>query len=458
MTKSKVSIVRNYILSMLESSEIQAGDRVPPAREIAETLGISFLKVQHAVESLCQNGVLHTRSRQGAFVLPDWRERILPENVCVYNPVEQFPWIDGMLSLVSDSIPGLRSSFAFRKGTLELRTTTHLLTQYEDYMDLSEIFEECFPDRDDFFTEPFSPFEIDGQMVGIPFAFSPRVVFYNPTLFEKAGCVRPQAGWTWSDFLKCVRKLKKILPADKIINYSPREHMFMNFIVRAGGRLFDPSAEDPVTLDSPRVAEGLRLCRQLGNLVGTQEYDEDELIRSFVRGEAGMHISGRHHMDFIVPSGFDDWNTVPMPLFEGGVDCSAQATDLVCVRKSCSSPELAKRYVREMLSARVQDYIGQSKHNIPIRKSSAFKSLDINDPRDALFASEITKISTNFNLHPPYPGALVLKGISQILEEKIDIEEGLGELAQAARTILGICSEGRRGAKMQSVFSRRKRP
>ena len=41
-----------------------------------------------------------------------------------------------------------------------------------------------------------------------------------------------------------------------------------------------------------------------------------------------MHLSGRHTMNFIQRSGFKDWQTVPMPLFDNGVDCSAQATDL----------------------------------------------------------------------------------------------------------------------------------
>lgn len=454
MAKNKVLIVRDHILSMLESGGISSGDRIPAARDLAERLNVSFIKVQQAVESLCQDGVLHSRSRSGTYVQAGWETRVLEENICVYNPVDQFPWIGGLLELIEGSMPGLRSSFAFKRGILELRTTSHVLTEYDDYMDLSEVFEECFPDRSDFFSKPFRPFEIDGKMVGIPFAFSPRVIFFNPGLFEKAGCPLPRPGWTWADFVSCIECLKRAIPVDRIINYQAKPHLFMNFIVRAGGSLFDPGSEDPVKVDSPQVLEGLRLYRELGGMLAGAVHRDVDFVQSFLAGEAAMQLSGRHFMDFIVESGYDGWNTVPLPLFEGGVDSSAQATDLVCVRKSCASPELAKRYVSAMLSEQVQDYIGQSKHNIPIRKSSAFKSLDLDDARDALFATEVAKISTSFNLQPPYPGSLMLDGIVRILEDGIDLEEGLSELAQVARTILGVRGHRQAGSAMRTVFGR----
>lgn len=452
MQPNRVSIVRNHILNLLEDGSISTGDRIPAAREIAEELNISFLKVQQAVDSLCQDSVLHTESRKGAFVRAGWEKRILPENMCVYNPVDHFPWIPDMLKLISDSIPGLRHTYAFKQGMLELRTTSHVLTEYDEYMDLSAILAECYPNREHFFDKPFRPFEIDGKMVGIPFAFSPRVLYYNPKLFKEAGCDMPQQGWTWENFTDCVKKLKKILPADRIINWYPTTHIFMNFIVRAGGRLFTPGANDPVTIDSPQVMHGLKLFEELGELIDYAHHDEDPFREDFFQGKAAMHLSGRHFMDFIMRANFEDWSTAPLPLFEGGVDCTAQATDLICIRKSCNNLELAKRYVSEMLSPRVQDYIGQWKHNIPIRKSSAYQSLDLDDPRDALFVIEVAKISTEFNLQPPYPGSLMLEGMAEMLKRRIDLKTGLKELAQVARTMIGIQRIGATTPSKASIF------
>ncbi len=441
MAKNKVQVVRDHILNMLENREIHSGERIAAAREIAEQLGVSFLKVQQAVESLCQDGVLYSHSRKGTFVQENWHMRVLAENICVYNPVEFFPWIPDLLSMIEGYIPGLRSTFAFRRGMLELRTTSHVLTEFDSYMDLSPIFEECYPDRSVFFEKPFRPFEVNQRMVGIPFAFSPRVIFYRPSMFKKAGIPLPSAGWKWDDFINSVEALKKVLPKSGLINWSAAQYLLMVFILRAGGRLFAPGEEDPVTLDSPEVLRGLELFRDLGARVERVHSPDATYHMAFMNGGAAMYLGGRHFMDFILRAGHDDWDTAPLPLFDGGVDSTAQATDLICVRKSCASPDLAKQYVKAMLSEEVQDFIGQQKHNIPIRRSSAFKSLNLDDPRDSLFAAEISKISTDFNLQPPFPGAFVLKGLQRIIEEDLDIKSGLDELASAARTIIKVNGE-----------------
>lgn len=47
----------------------------------------------------------------------------------------------------------------------------------------------------------------DGGIYGLPNDFTPMVVYYNPTLFSKAGVPAPQAGWTWDDQLAAAQKL-----------------------------------------------------------------------------------------------------------------------------------------------------------------------------------------------------------------------------------------------------------
>jgi multiple sugar transport system substrate-binding protein len=47
----------------------------------------------------------------------------------------------------------------------------------------------------------------DGGIYGLPNDFTPMVVYYNPTLFTKAGITPPQRGWTWDDQLAAAQKL-----------------------------------------------------------------------------------------------------------------------------------------------------------------------------------------------------------------------------------------------------------
>lgn len=438
MLANKVTDVRSYILSLLEDGSLHAGAQLPGAREIALKLNISFVKVQQAIETLCQDGVLETMSRKGTFVQKDWSKRALRENLVVYNQLHRMTWATGLLKELNHEIGGLRMTYAFEQGMLELRTTRHVLINHSDYLDIGGILEECYPERSVFFERPMEPFRVAGRTVGIPFSFSPRVIYYNRNVFVRAGCALPRAGWDWDEFITTVRKLKRSIPSNRVINWHPQFFLWMNFVVRSGGALFRPNEDDPVAVDSPETLAGLKRFAQLGAELDSADLDGDAFTAAFLQGDAAMQVAGREQMHFLSNSNNSDWGVVPLPQMPGGLDVTAQATDLICVRASCATTALARKYVRTMLSERVQDHIAKLKLNIPIRKSSAFLSLDLEDPRDALFATELGKVSTAFHLAPPYPGALVTDGISQLLASNADLEDGLGEIAQMARTWIAI--------------------
>ncbi len=453
MLNNKVTDVRHYVLNLLEEEKLKAGQQLVGAREIALTLGISFLKVQQAIETLCQDGVLESVSRKGTFVQRNWENRVLRENLVVYNQLHRMPWMSGLLEELNYEIGGLRMTYAFQQGMLEIRTTRHVLVNHADYMDIGEIFSECYPDKSVFFDRPMEPFCVNGRIVGIPISFSPRVIFYNPGVFKRAGCPLPRPGWTWDEFIESIRILKRSIPLNRIIDWHTQFFLWINYVVRSGSCLFRPGEDDPVAIDSPKTLAGLKRFATLGAELEHTYFDGDAFQEAFLCGEAAMHVDGRQQIHYLAASNNKTWATVPLPLMPGGADVTAQASDLICVRTSCASPAVARRYVRTMLSERVQDYIAKVKQNIPIRKSSAFLSIDLEDPRDAMFAVEMGKVSTSFNLGPPYPGALVSDGISQLLDRGTDLEEGLAELAQVARAWLGIHGQMKRASRATSIFA-----
>ncbi len=453
MLSNKVTDVRHYVLNLLEEERLEAGQQLPSARELALTLGISFLKVQQAIETLCQDGILESVPRKGTFVQKNWEKRVLRENLAVYNQLHRMPWMGGLLAELNRDIGGLRMTFAFEKGMLEIRTTRHVLVNHADYMDIGDIFSESYPDRSVFFEGPMEPFCVGGRTVGIPISFSPRVIFYNPDVFRRAGCPMPRPGWTWDEFIEAIRILKRSIPLNRIIDWHTQFFLWMNFVVRAGGCLFRPDEDDPVAIDSAETLAGLERFADLGAELEHVYYDGDAFQQAFLNGEAAMHLDGRQQMHYLAASDNKTWAVVPLPLMPGGEDVTAQASDLICVRTSCTSPTLARHYVRTMLSERVQDHLARAKQNIPIRRSSAFLSIDLGDPRDAMFAVEMGKVSTAFYLGSPYPGALVSDGISQLLERGIDLKEGLAELAQVARASLAIDGQMKKASSTTSVFA-----
>ena len=67
-------------------------------------------------------------------------------------------------------------------------------------------------DFDDFFPSTLTLFERGDAVYGIPFAFGPRVIFYNKTLFEEKGLKTPtelylEGNWTLEEFFKAAKEL-----------------------------------------------------------------------------------------------------------------------------------------------------------------------------------------------------------------------------------------------------------
>ncbi len=434
----RVQVVRHYILDRLERGVYKSGQRLPGARKIADETGVSFLMTQHAIESLAQDGILEVLARRGAFVQSKWKTRVLDDNFCVFDIATTRSWIPDVIEMLQESLPGLRQTTIFEKSTLEYRPTAYVQSHASEYLDLSGYFDECFPEKSDFFLDPFKRFQIGGSLVGIPFIFSPRVIFINSTLFEKCGCKVPQSGWGWDEFIQTVRTLGKHLPEDRIINWVNQSYLWMNFIMRAGGKLFDANAEDKILLDNAKTIKGLELFCQLRKEIGAGREHIFNTYKDFADGKMAMFISGRQMRHILNDANDFSWSAVAMPVIDGGCDIMAQATDVLCVRKSCTSGKLIRTFIKTMLSPEVQNYVAEIRYGIPIRQSSALKSLNLNEETDSLFAREMSKVAGEYCLSSLTLSSLVADGIEQLIDSGKDLKAGMEKLAEMARFYLEI--------------------
>jgi ABC-type glycerol-3-phosphate transport system substrate-binding protein len=305
-------------------------------------------------------------------------------------------------------------------------------------MDLQEIFDKLYPDKSDFFSHPFKNFVIEGRLPGIPFIFSPRAMFYNPEILQSANCPFPEAGWNWEDFIEKIRLLKKSIPPENIFPWIPAAFVWMNLVFRAGGCLLDPESPDPVKIDHPKTQKGLQLFTDLKNELFPDKKDVRNSDNDFYHGKVAFIIAPREILPLFKKTGFNNWRTVALPTIEGGKDISAQATDLICIRKSCADKNMAEKFVKLMLSEEVQDFIAEEQYGIPIRKSSAMKSINMENPNDALFLSEIYKVRSDYNIYSSDLSILIREGLKQIWENGKDVKTTTTELANAVRIFLKI--------------------
>ena len=427
--------VRDRILMEIEKGKLPSGGKLAGARELARKYKVSFPMVQCAVSLLEQDGILECRPRRGTFVRDDWQNRLVRNHVVFFR--NNLPWIPGFRKLLQKELPGLRFCTGFRRGMFELRTTFTIQQEREQYMDLSPYIPAELRREENCFQAPFKEFrEPDGRLFGIPFIFSPRVMFFNRRILHQAGISESAEGWSWEQFLDLLRILCGKLPPESVFSYSDAPYFWMNFIFRAGGRLIDRNGGSGVRvlLDSPGVVRGMQCLRQLRSVLRISGMQSERI--SFDSGRVAFAVGDRELYAKCRSVGFDDFGTVPLPAIPDGVSVTAQATDLICIRRECADESLAEQYVRFMLSERVQNLVGKASYGIPVLKKAAAASFRKEDPRDAVLFREMEHISAEYNVDSSELSVLIYYGMIRILCSERPLEEALQEFAGALRILI----------------------
>lgn len=440
----KFSGIRDYLLTQIETGRYPAGSQLPSSRDLAAQLNASFILVQHAVSSLEQDGVVECVLRKGTFVREGWERRIIRNHMVVFN--RQLPWLDGFQALMAERVPGLRFARGFETGIFELRTTIDLQAERDEYMDLSPFLPDDFLSDDRFFAKPFQGFIDPGRRVfAIPFIFSPRVVLLNRSMLKACGLPLPDRQWDWGQFTGYVRTLAKRFPPERVLNFVDRPFFWMNFLLRAGGRIFDrkPDGSREVRLDDPATLRGLELLRELRAVLACPDEEILRLDEPFLRGEMAMAVTDREFCCRLRHSGFDDWDAVPFPTVPGGRSLVAQSTNLICVRRQCADNRLAEQYIRFMLSPETQSFIGGEGYGIPIMKRAAMESIDPGNPRDMVFLGEMNHMSAEFNLDSPLFAQIVQDGIQRLLYASTPLAAEAKRLADALRVVVELVNNRR---------------
>jgi len=420
----------NYLLKQLESGLWDDGSKFPGARKLAIEAGCGFPLMQTVIEILCQQGILVTKARSGTYVAENWRQRLLTSNIFIaQTPLRE------IISRKNSLPDGLRISKKFNSGMFEIRVSHYLLSHYEEYYDLSEIFDELFPDKSDFFEEAIAPFYVGNKLCGIPFIFSPRIMLCNRKMFKEANCPLPDKNWSWEEFIATLKKLQDKFPEKNVINLLDSIHHWSTFLFRFGGKIYDPENGDPIKIDYPQSIKALQsFAGLLRNFKTIEKTDNINDFALFFSPRQNLYPYPENEIN-------ENFHPAQLPLPVGGLDTNNQAVDLLCVRKECSDIKLSKDFLKFMLSNKIQDFVANIGYGLPIRKSSTDKlKTSSESPLLKLYCAEIKNISTEYHIFSPELYRMISDGVTLSLQEKTDqkIADSLHELGQALRMFLKI--------------------
>ncbi len=241
--------------------------------------------------------------------------------------------------------------------------------------------------EEDFYEPAIEAFRYEGTLVCAPQNISSLVVYYNRSLFEKAGLPVPGDAWTWPDFLAAAKALTQDTNGDGRMDvyglgFEPTVIRLAPFVWQAGGDLVD-DLQRPTRflLDEPKAREALDFVRSwyathkvVPPLVENKSEDHES---RFARGGLGMILHSRRYTATLRTVQGLDWDVAPLPRHEQAA--TVLHADAYCLAKSSKLKDAAYRFVEFALSPEGAGIIARSGRTVPARKTVA-EGPDFLDP------------------------------------------------------------------------------
>lgn len=243
----------------------------------------------------------------------------------------------------------------------------------EPYLQKSQVLK-----AQDFYPQTLDGFRWQGQLQGIPRDASNLVVFYNKTLFDKAGVPYPRANWTYDDMVATAKKLTIDANRDghpEQFGMSFQDHFLFWFpyVWSFGGDLVSADRTQ-FTLNQAKALEGLQKVADLRHkhhvAPTASEAGTLKMSQMFMQGSLAMVLNGRWAVPLYRQNLKFDWDIVPFPAGPAGSIVDADASGWV-IAKNAANPDKAWQLVEFLASKKAAEAFTKPGLIIPARKDVA---------------------------------------------------------------------------------------
>ena len=218
---------------------------------------------------------------------------------------------------------------------------------------LDEYMSEEF--RDSFFPVVLETAKLEGETYGLPIASSARAMFYNETLFERAGIDGPPD--TWDELVEDAGKIAAL--GDDITGFGMQgkeietDTYFHYALWAQGGELLD--ADGSSGLDSEAAIRAAEIYKGMIDAGVTQpgvtSYSREDVQNLFKQGKVGMMITAPFLSGQIKEEAPDlQYGIAPIPAGPDGDRGTYGVTDSIILFENSEHKELAWRFVEELFS------------------------------------------------------------------------------------------------------------
>ncbi len=239
--------------------------------------------------------------------------------------------------------------------------------------------------RGSFDATAMASFVHDGRQQGLPVSGGNLLIYVNRKCIQRVAKVkgtpgpRPHANWTMKEFQRIAQWLTSDLDGDGRIDqfgfWLPRWIYYLPFLWSFGAELTDgPGAV--WTLQGDAAEQALRFYRDLavGDRVCPRDEEVPQLFQDvgFLTGKVAMCVNGPWFMPFLDKTALrDDYLVLPIPRGPGGRATRITWDGVVMVDGLPPKRRaIAERFIRYLLSKRVQDRIARAGRALPARIES----------------------------------------------------------------------------------------
>jgi multiple sugar transport system substrate-binding protein len=163
--------------------------------------------------------------------------------------------------------------------------------------------------------------QVNGKLTVMPFAMSTPTLFYNATLFQKAGLNPADPPTTWAQAQTDALAIKKATGAQGIAlaadNAAGSDFLTQSLINSAGGQLVSSSGQ--VQLNSTAALNALSMLRGLASSGASPQVSDNDAVALFKAGKLGLYVTSTallHSFEAAAKGAFT-LKTAAMPGFGG---------------------------------------------------------------------------------------------------------------------------------------------
>lgn len=313
---------------------------------------------------------------------------------------------------------------------------------------------EPFIAQDGFDLSPFYPTALDaarinGTLYMIPFSIHPGVsaLFYNKTLFEKAGVELPTADWTYDDWLAAAKALTLDTNGDgKIDQYGMQAPItwpsIMTVFHSFGGGWIDETGTKSA-LNTEASVDAIQWMADLFLKHKVAPWPSEMVASPFATGQVATMLGGYWDVAGtanLMQEGME-WEVVTAPAGPAGVITGPSSFDGYAIPAASKNKEAAWKLIKYMLGdERLYDYVASGLNpttNREINSHPDFQGLKGH-------TTFIKSLDEGNYIPTPMPAnfragelrSAVISGLEAILLGDVPVSDGVKQIDAAVQRVL----------------------